>query len=274
MVKVEVDNFDVKQIAQSGQCFRMNEIGQHRFQVIAYGKRLVLDQVGRVVIFHCTEWEYKDLWRRYFDLETNYRYYIDHIDPEDTYLMAAVDSGGGIRILRQELWETLVSFVISQNNSIPRIKRSIETMCACYGEGHGTPEGGVFFTFPGPQVLAEANLEKLGLGYRDKYVKTLARNVADGVINLDTLAAMEPEEAESYLKSIYGVGAKVAACVQLYSLHQMGSFPVDTWMKKIIKDVYGGKFPVEMYSGFAGVIQQYIFYHARQQARAEGGAKG
>ena len=114
MVQVNLDNFSVKQIAQSGQCFRMNEIKPGFFQVIAYGKRLVLEQEGRRVTFHCEEKEYKNLWRRYFDLETNYRYYIDHIDPEDPYLTAAVKVGGGIRILRQELWETMVSFIISQ----------------------------------------------------------------------------------------------------------------------------------------------------------------
>lgn len=265
MVKVELENFDVKQIARSGQCFRMNEIKPGTFEVIAYGKRLLLEQEGQQVTFHCTEREYTGLWRRYFDLETNYRYYIDHIDPEDAYLMAAVKTGGGIRILRQELWETVVSFVISQNNSIPRIKQTIETMCLRWGEAHREPDGTAWHTFPTPAALAAADLDGVKLGYRDKYIKRLAQNVVDGVISLDSLAAMEPEEAENYLKSIYGVGAKVAACIQLYGLHHLGSFPIDTWVKQIINTEYGGKFPVEMYNGFAGVIQQYIFYHARQK---------
>lgn len=265
MVQVNLDNFSVKQIAQSGQCFRMNEIKPGVFQVIAYGKRLVVEQEGQQVTFHCGEKEYKNLWRRYFDLETNYRYYIDHIDPEDPYLTAAVKVGGGIRILRQELWETMVNFIISQNNSIPRIQKSVETLCLFCGKGHEEADG-VWYEFPRPEaLLVEEDLAPAKLGYRAKYITELAKNVTDGVISLEALAAMEQEEAGNYLKSIYGVGAKVAACIQLFSLHQLDSFPIDTWIKQIISAEYGGKFPVEMYSGFAGVIQQYIFYYARQR---------
>lgn len=273
MVKVKFDNFSVKQIAQSGQCFRMNETETGVFQVIAYGKRLhvIQEEDNGPVTFCCGQQEYETLWKRYFDLETNYRYYIDHIDPEDKYLTRAVEIGGGIRILRQELWETMISFVISQNNSIPRIKKSIESLCVSCGKAHAGA-GGVWYEFPRPEdLLNEEDLNQEKLGYRAKYITSLAKNVVDGVISLEELAAMEPEEAGNYLKSIYGVGAKVAACIQLFALHQLDSFPIDTWIKQIITAEYGGKFPVEMYSGFAGVIQQYIFYYgrARQQEGAE-----
>lgn len=261
-----VKNFDLKQIAQSGQCFRMNEVKPGIYQVIAYGRRLLIEQQGQQVTFHCTEQEYKSLWRRYFDFETNYQYFIDHVDPEDHYLSAAVKEGGGIRILRQDIWETMISFIISQNNNIPRIKKSIEILCDIFGKGHEDPDGTIWYEFPTPEALTdEEGLEVAKLGYRKKYIASLARNVAEGKIKLQELAEMPTEDAGNYLKSIYGIGAKVASCIQLFGLHQLDSFPVDTWMKKIINEEYDGKFPVEMYNGFAGVIQQYIFYHARQQ---------
>ena len=268
MVKVEHENFSVKQIARSGQCFRMNEIETGVFEVIAYGKRLhiIQEKDNGPVALCCSRQEYETLWKRYFDLETNYGYYIDHIDPDDCFLSRAVQAGGGIRILRQELWETMVSFIISQNNSIPRIKKSIESLCVSCGIAHGELfEGRQWYEFPSPEsLLDEEAMAPAKLGYRAKYIASLARNVVDGVVNLEDLAAMGQEEAGNYLKSIYGVGAKVAACIQLFALHQLDSFPIDTWIKQIITAEYNGKFPVEMYSGFAGVIQQYIFYYARK----------
>lgn len=280
MVTETLKNFDLKQIAQSGQCFRMTEIKPGTFQVIAYGKRLLLEQEGQQVTFHCTEREYKDLWRRYFDLETNYQYFIDHIDPEDAYLAAAVQCSSGIRILRQELWETVVSFIISQNNNIPRIQKSIEKLCEFCGKGHEEPSGMIWYEFPSPEALAhEEDLGPAKLGYRAKYIAALAKNVIAGTVSLDSLAHMDQTEAGNYLKSIYGVGSKVASCIQLFSLHQLDSFPIDTWIKQIINEEYAGKFPAEAYSGFTGVIQQYIFNYARQQsgqksktARGGGGA--
>ena len=153
MVEKTLKNFDLEQIAHSGQCFRMKQTGGCRFEVVAYGKRLIIRQSGEQVTFFCTEREYNDLWRRYFDIETNYRYYIDHIDPEDGFLTAAARLGGGIRILRQDLWEVLVSFIISQNNSIPRITASIETLCRTCGKKHlAAPEGVVWWEFPGPEA--------------------------------------------------------------------------------------------------------------------------
>lgn len=275
-VQETIKNFDLKQIARSGQCFRMKEEAPGRFVVLAHGQRLTVSQEGETVTFGCTRWEYEGLWRRYFDIETNYQYYIDHIDPEDRFLAAAVQAGSGIRILRQDPWETLVSFIISQNNSIPRITGSIEKLCEICGEkkmGYqegksGRLEAVEWWDFPRPEALLdEKKLEAARLGYRSKYIVRLAQNVIDGVVDLEALAKMEQEQAENYLKAIYGVGAKVANCVQLFGLHQLDSFPVDTWMKQIIKEEYGGRFPAEAYSGFLGVIQQYMFFYAREREK-------
>ena len=119
-------NFDLEQIAHSGQCFRMKQTGGCRFEVVAYGKRLIIRQSGEQVTFFCTEREYNDLWRRYFDIETNYRYYIDHIDPEDGFLTAAARLGGGIRILRQDLWEVLVSSSFPRTTVFPGLRPALK----------------------------------------------------------------------------------------------------------------------------------------------------
>ena len=159
----------------------------------------------------------------------------------------------------------LISFTISQNNNIPRIKQSIELLCSIHGKGHITEDGQLWYEFPEPEALTNIEwLQGLGLGYRDKYVQKMAENVAAGTIDLQRLAdeEMTDGEIESYLKSIYGIGPKVANCIMLFGYHRIDSVPKDTWINKIIKEQYNGKFPVEMYAGFAGVIQQYIFNYA------------
>ena len=175
----------------------------------------------------------------------------------------AVLEAAGVQILTQDLWETLVSFVISQNNNIPRIKKLVAALCKQFGERRQLA-GHEFYTFPTWERLAGQDLSSLGLGYRDKYVEQLAQNVTDGRIDLHELTGMETEQARTYLKSIHGVGNKVADCVLLFGLHRVEAFPVDTWIRQVIDEHYGGKFPVEHYDGHAGIIQQFIFYYMQQ----------
>ena len=136
-------------------------------------------------------------------------------------------------------------------------------LCKQFGERRQLA-GHEFYTFPTWDRLAGQDLSGLGLGYRDKYVEQLAQNVADGRIDLHELTGMETEQARTYLKSIHGVGNKVADCVLLFGLHRVEAFPVDTWIRQVIDEHYGGKFPVEHYDGHAGIIQQFIFYYMQQ----------
>lgn len=273
-----LNHFDIAQIANSGQCFRTNPHPDklNTFTVVAYGHYLEVFQLpgSSTVEMSCSWAEYDAIWKRYFDLEANYQYYIDHIDPEDTFLTAAVAAGGGIRILRQELWETLISFVLSQNNSILRIKKSIEALCDLYGRGHTIKNEQPWHEFPTPEDMAGMNEDEMqmcGFGYRGKYIKKIAENVVSGAINLEMLQdeALEDTDIETYLKSIFGIGPKVANCIMLFGLHKVDSFPKDTWINKIIKEEYNGKFPVEMYAGFTGIMQQYIFNYAIGRGKEE-----
>lgn len=260
-------NFDIAQIAQSGQCFRLKEHPQKKYtwQLVAYGHYLEIKQRpgSSTIELNCTQNQFKQLWEHYFDLDANYQYYIDHMDKKDEYLTRAVRAGSGIRILQQEPWEVIVSFMISQNNNIPRIKQSIDNLCSIFGKGHITEDGALWYEFPEPKELTNIKeLKGLGLGYRDKYIQKIAENVANGIIDLKRLTELNDSELESYLKSIYGVGPKVANCIMLFGYHRINSVPKDTWINKIIKEQYNGKFPVETCKGFAGVIQQYIFNYA------------
>ncbi len=273
-------HFDIQQIANSGQCFRITPHPDkpNTFRVIAHGRYLEVYQEKLMgsseVEMSCSWEEYDKIWKKYFDLDSNYQYYIDHIDPDDAFLKAAVAAGDGIRILRQDIWETIVSFMISQNNNIPRIKKTIEGLCEFYGKGHMEDDGYCWHEFPTPEDMKEIDeeaMQALGFGYRDKYIKKLVENVLSGEINLDILTdeTLEDSDIENYLKSIYGIGAKVASCIMLFGLHRIDSLPKDTWINKIIHEEYNGKFPVDMYAGFVGVIQQYMFNYAISRDKEE-----
>jgi N-glycosylase/DNA lyase len=268
LVLENVKNFDIGQIEKSGQCFRLQK---HRekdtWELVAFGHYLKLRQEkgSTKVEFFCSETEFESLWKGYFDLECDYQKYIDRIDTKDTYLMAAAKEGNGIRLLRQEPWEILISFVISQNNNIPRIRKSIDTLCRCYGEKQVTKEGDIWYTFPKPESLTDLEgLKQAGLGYRDKYIQRIAKEVAEGSIDLQKLSddTLSDKELEDYLKGIYGIGIKVANCIMLFGCHRLDCVPMDTWMNKVIQQNYNGSFPIDRYQGCSGVIQQYLFHYA------------
>ncbi|MDR3277152.1 MAG: DNA-3-methyladenine glycosylase 2 family protein [Oscillospiraceae bacterium] len=173
--------------------------------------------------------------------------------------------GAGLRLLRQDKWEALASFILSQCNNIPRIKQLIEALCREFGDP--IPFGGdTYYTFPPPERLAgrsEADLAPLRAGYRAKYILSAAEAVASGALDLEGLALKSPEEALAALKRLDGVGDKVASCAVLFGLHLLDAFPIDTWMKKAIAERYGGVLDPKIFSPYAGIAQQYIFYYER-----------
>ncbi|MBO6134000.1 MAG: DNA-3-methyladenine glycosylase 2 family protein [Lachnospiraceae bacterium] len=263
MVIRKLENFDLDSIAESGQCFRMNRDKDGTYKIVAYGKVLSARDLGEGEFsFDCEEGEFNEVWKDYFDLEENYKKYIDSIPDTDEFLMKAAEVGGGIRILRQEPFETLISFIISQRKSIPAIKKSVESLCSLCGE----PLEGGFYAFPRAEDLIGLSIDELNscsLGYRSQYVHSAAQMVGGGEIDLERIGEMNDEDLLMELKSIKGVGTKVANCVMLFAYHRIGSFPIDVWIKRVIDEIYEGEFPLERYEGFAGVIQQYMFYYGR-----------
>ncbi len=248
------------------------------YEIIAGQRYLRASQKDRECRFFCGQEEFEYFWKVYFDLENDYKVYIDQINPRDTYLLTAADLGWGIRILHQDLWEMMVSFLISQQNNIVRIRRCISNICEKYGERHVTPEGRNYYGFPKPEALAaldEDALMECNLGYRSKYVVRTARSVASGETDLDRIREMPYIKAKEDLLKLFGVGQKVADCICLFSLHHLEAFPVDTHINQALEAHYKRGFPNRRYKGFQGVIQQYIFYYElHSDKRYHGLSKG
>lgn len=264
MLTIEMDYFNLGQICRSGQCFRMEQTGENSYTVIAGDKYLELTQEKGIVNFYCPEEDFLFFWISYFDLDGQYEEYISRINPRDKYLMKAAQEGRGIRILRQDLWEMIISFLISQQNNIVRIRRCIENICRAFGEKKVTLEGKEYYAFPTPHALSLATEEQLrqcNLGYRAKYVLRTAQAVAAGEISLERISQMKYKDAKKELLNLYGVGEKVAECICLFALHELDAFPVDTHIRQALDQHYKRGFPKRRYKGCRGVMQQYIFYY-------------
>lgn len=263
-VTIQDQNFSLSKICDSGQCFRMDRCGDGRYRLVAFGRYLEAAQEGDCVTLDCTQEEYDSVWKDYFDLGTDYAGIMASVDREDAYLMSAAEYGRGIRILNQDLWEMIVSFIISQQNNIKRIRKCISSLCEKYGERRTSENGTVFFAFPTPQSLAGASPEELnacGLGYRGKYIRQTAESVCHGGFDLEKIKAMDYDTAKGELLKLYGVGVKVADCVCLFALHQTDAFPRDTHINRVMSAQYPDGFPFARYGKNSGILQQYIFYY-------------
>ena len=253
-----INNFNIQQIADSGQIFRFNRIDDSRYELIAKDRRLLIDTEK--------EMTFPDkFWWDYFDMDTDYSAFIHSVPETDKFLTAAVRYASGIRILNQDPWEMLISFIISQRKSIPAIKTSIEKLCSSFG----TNMGG-YYAFPTPDQLAKAEmaeLEACSLGYRATYIYECARRAASGEYDIEAWKKLDDDALRDTLMSIKGVGIKVANCTMLFGYHRIGAFPADVWIKRIEDEYYDGAFPVENYPGYAGVMQQYMFFYGRESAK-------
>ena len=270
MVIQTIPHFDIAQICESGQCFRMTQLSEHKYEVIASDRYLEVTQQGEQCTFSCSEDEFETFWKSYFDLDTDYGGMLAAIDPKDRYLSGAAKRGSGIRILRQDLWEMIISFLISQQNNIVRIRRCIQNICEKYGEKKVTEQGREYYAFPTPQALAqatEAELFACNLGYRSKYVIRTAQEVAEGIFDPETVKNKGYTAAREDLLKLYGVGVKVADCICLFALHTLEAFPVDTHIRQALDAHYPEGFPFERYDGMQGVMQQYIFYEELKKGK-------
>lgn len=271
MLTLSIADFSPAAIAASGQCFRMTEQA-NGWVLIAKDRYLSIRPGGEAntFTFSCTQAEFETLWKPYLDLDTDYAAFRARCLKRDAYLRAACEYGAGLRILRQDPWETLICFIISQRKNIPAIRQAVEALCRAYG-ARCTAGKTVYHAFPTPAALAAAAPEGLaacGLGYRAKYVYDAACRVRDGRLDLNALASLPTDSRRDALMGVYGVGIKVAQCVALFGYHRLEALPVDVWMDRILQDHYRGRFPAS-YAPCAGVLQQYLFYYARSQAHSQ-----
>lgn len=256
-----IEHFSLPETLDCGQAFRWEERDGF-WQGVAFEKFLKLkkNDDGTIILFNTTEQDFKNIWIDYFDLNRDYNEIITAVSNNEI-LKTACEYGKGIRVLNQEPWETLCSFIISQNNNIKRIKGIISRLCENFGEEkHG------YYTFPTAEKIASLSLEDLSVlrsGFRAKYILDAAIKIQNGEVNLNTLKEMPVDLAREELMKIKGVGPKVADCALLFSHKHIEAFPKDVWIKRAMEKLFGGELPQEAVK-YAGIIQQYIFFYARE----------
>ena len=257
------DDFDPGKIAESGQCFRW-ERTETGWRIPHADRCLLIEAAGEEEYrLDCTEADFQAVWRGSFDLGENYERIRARIDPDaDPFLWAAAEREKGIRIIRQDPWEVLVSFILSQNKNIPAIRRCVRLLTEACGEKKRDSSGNAFFAFPGPEAILSVGAEGLAgcaVGYRAKYVLAAARAALDGRFCPEALMEAGEEETMEALTALFGVGRKVASCVSLFGLHHLNAFPRDVWINRILEREYEGGYPFAAYAPYNGVYQQYMF---------------
>lgn len=251
--------FNLRQTLNCGQCFRFIETEENKFCGIALGKYIEFTVCGEKLFISCDQKFADEQLIPFLALDEDYNS-INNILSQDETLKKAIDYAGGIRIMRQPHWETLCSFIISQNNNIKRIAGIIERLCENLGDAI---EGG--YTFPEPQKLAflsEMDLAPLKSGFRAKYILDAARKVYSGEVDLKAIEKSDTQSGREMLMKINGVGPKVADCVLLFGFHKLDAFPKDVWIKKALEKYYPHGFP-EFAQNYAGIAQQYLFHYIR-----------
>ena len=251
---------DIALSCDCGQAFRWTIKEDKKIHGIYENKAVDIIQNNEEIIFlNTTEEDFKNLWWAYFDLERDYEAILDKFD--DEYLKKALREFFGIRILKQNEWEALCSFIISQNNNIPRIKGIIERLCKAFGEKINEED----YSFPSYEKIAdldEEDLAPLRAGFRNKYILDAARKLKSGEVDIEKVKALPLDDAREELMKIKGVGKKVADCTLLYGFGRMEAFPVDVWVKRIVEELYPDGLP-ECIKGNEGIAQQYLFHWRR-----------
>lgn len=281
-----IDNnktFEPKHIFDCGQCFRWN-IQQDESYIGIFGNNVlnVKKEENEIIFKGICEKDIKEVIEEYFDFDTNYEEIKEKLASVDNYLKQSIEFGNGIRILNQDLWETIISFIISANNNIPRIKGIIERISKKYGNKIEW-SGKEYYTFPTIEELSEATVEDLralGLGFRDKRVYETTKIFLNKEMTIkELIEEQDVNKLREKLLTLPGVGPKVADCIMLFGLKRFEVFPIDVWVRRVMNDLYIKnedetkvknteieKLAVEKYANLAGLAQQYLFYWRRETA--------
>ena len=254
------ENFSLSETLDCGQAFRWESEDGNLWRGVAGNKYLEIYRDGDAVVFKNTSLsDFKNFWYNYFDLDRNYGEIIKTVSQNAT-IAEAIKFADGIRILNQDPWEALCSFIISQNNNIPRIKGIINRLCENFGEKF---DG--YYSFPSAETISKLYVEDLEIlrsGFRAKYIIDAAKKVADKTVDLEALRTAPYDSALETLMKINGVGPKVADCTLLFSLGHIEAFPKDVWIKRALDMLFDGELP-ECAKDYAGIVQQYIFHYSR-----------
>ena len=275
-------SFKVKDIFDCGQCFRWNEENDGSYTGIFGRNVLNVKESGEDIVFEgICDGNIEEVCKNYFDLDRNYEEIKRNLSNVDENLKEAIKYGGGIRILNQDLWEMIISFIISANNNIPRIKGIIDRISAKYGQKIEF-RGKEFYTFPTVEELSKASKQDfrdLGAGFRDKYIYETTLMINNKIVSLEELQSEKnTKKVREKLLTLCGVGPKVADCILLFSsLKRFDVFPIDVWVRRVMNDLYIHnedekkvskaqieKIAVEKFGELEGIAQQYLFYWKRE----------
>lgn len=275
------ESFELEDIFECGQCFRWNKMDDGSYIGVVHKAVINVKKENNKIIFSgsCQDENFENLIREYFDLDTNYDELKEKLSKIDDNLKIATRFGSGIRILNQDLWECIISFIISANNNIPRIKKIIEGLSKSYGEKIEW-NGKDFYSFPTPEELSKASISDLrnsGLGFRDVRVYNTTNKILSKEFDIDEFKKIDnTEKMREKLLELDGVGPKVADCILLFSMKRYDVFPIDVWVRRVMNELYIHneneekvskkeieKIAKEKFLGFEGLAQQYLFYHRR-----------
>jgi len=266
----DIRDFELEHIFDCGQCFRFYKTNTDEYTGVAMKHALRISKFENSIILHnTTEKEFNEIWRKYFDLERDYSKIKSALSGEEC-MDNAINEGYGIRILNQDIFEAIISFIISQSNNIPRIKGIIEKLCSLCGD-RITYENREYYTFPEPDKILECDISQIRAGYRDKYIINAAKTVHDNPEILTQLKNSDSKTAKEILMSFEGIGEKVSNCILLFGLGKTDSFPVDVWMKRIMEQMYFKKtcttkeisdYASKKFGEYSGIAQQYLFFYA------------
>ena len=274
-------SFNAKHIFECGQCFRWNEQEDGSYTGVFRNNVLnVKENAENIIITGVCEENIEKVCKEYFDLDTDYEEIKDTLSKIDDNVKQSIKYGEGIRILKQDLWETIISFIISANNNIPRIKKIIERLSENYGN-EMVWKGQKYYAFPTPEQLSKASvqdLRALGLGFRDKRVYETTRIILSGEVSLQSLENITDSNVlREELNKLPGIGDKVADCIMLFSMKRFDVFPIDVWVRRVMNELYIKNedetkvnkrelenLAKEKYGNLAGIAQQYLFYWRRE----------
>lgn len=276
-LEINVDYFNLKYTLECGQCFRWKKIDEDYYIGIIKDRVIKIKQdKNKLFVLSNNYSNLEKVVREYFELDKDYKIIEERISKVDEYVEKAVKNTSGLRHLKQDFFEIIISYIISANNNIPRISKSVNEISKRYGKEIEF-EGEKYYLFPRPEELKKVTIDEYrecGVGFRDKYIYNTVRKINNGEINLETMQEMDTLTLRNLLLTLMGIGPKVADCILLFSCSRQEVFPIDVWVERVMKKLYFDdkdvskkeilKYADEKFGKDAGIIQQHLFYNIRE----------
>lgn len=276
-IEINVDCFNLKYTLECGQCFRWKKIEENCYVGIIKDRVIKIKQEGNRLYIKSNNYDnLEKVVREYFELDKDYKKIEERISKVDEYVKKAVKNTSGLRHLKQDIFETIISYIISANNNIPRISKSVNELSIRYGK-EIVFENEKYYLFPTYQSLKDVTVDeyrKCGVGFRDKYIYNTVKKLNEGEINLENFESMSTNEIRETLLSLMGIGPKVADCILLFSCSRQEMFPIDVWVERVMRKLYFDdkeatkkeilQYANEHFGKDAGIIQQHLFYNIRE----------